>query len=114
MQQDCAGIEHVVVPHAIEVVVPPGPASGGLTPPSLGAPLLPLLLLDEAPLLDPLDVDPELELPDVDPELPPELLAPDPASDPSVAPVSVLAELPHPNQRPTAEPAAAMTTHKRQ
>jgi hypothetical protein len=111
----------VVLPHAIDPVVPPGPASAGFTPPSVGAPLLPLLLLeldasDSAPLDDPPDdVEPEL---DAVPELPPELLllvaAPSSPPSASVASVPLLDEPPHPSQMPIAtapEPRSKRSCH---
>jgi len=58
MQQTCAGIAHVVLPHEIDVVLPPGPASAGFTPPfdppplpppAPPSPLLSVIVLLDAP-----------------------------------------------------------------
>src|SRR5262249_12292046 len=96
MQQVCAGIAHVVAPQGSVLALPPGPASGGLSPPSDGAPLLPPLLLalpEELLLAPPADDDPEP-------------LAPIPPSPPSSPGLLVL---PHPSHTPNAEVATPAT-----
>jgi hypothetical protein len=109
----------VVVPHGIDPVLPPGPASGGFTPPSEGAPLLlpPLLLVEPdelPPLLEPLDVDPELDPEEVDPEVLPELLdaVASPPSESSVAGLPF--EPPQPTHAPIPQPATPSTRQTRQ
>jgi hypothetical protein len=64
-QQLLAGIAHVVAPQVMLVVLPPGPASGGLMPPSAFAPGVPEVLpLDVPPLLDVLPAPPDVPAPE--------------------------------------------------
>jgi hypothetical protein len=95
-QHVSAGIVHVVAPHEMLVVVPPGPASGGFTPPSFPPPPSP-----EEPL------EPEVPLEPDDPDDPlepgggrkPELVAVIDPSPPPSDPSSVAVLLPHPTHK---------------